>query len=40
MRQRLAKYKIPQLIVFVEALPKTAIGKIDKKVLRAQFTGS
>jgi len=33
MRQRLAKYKLPQSVVFVEALPKTAIGKIDKKKL-------
>lgn len=34
MRERLAKYKLPQEVVFVEALPKTAIGKIDKKVLK------
>jgi len=37
MRHRLAKYKIPQAVVFVEALPKTAIGKIDKKILKTQF---
>ncbi len=36
MRQRLAKYKLPQTVMFLEALPKTAIGKIDKKILRAQ----
>jgi fatty-acyl-CoA synthase len=33
MRQRLAIYKIPRSVTFVESLPKTAIGKIDKKVL-------
>ncbi len=33
LRQRLAKYKIPQSVVFVESLPKTAIGKVDKKAL-------
>lgn len=33
MRQRLAKYKIPHSVVFVNELPKTAIGKIDKKKL-------
>lgn len=33
LRQRLAKYKIPQSVVFVDALPKTAIGKVDKKTL-------
>ncbi len=37
MRERLAKYKIPQSIVFVKELPKTAIGKLDKKILRARF---
>jgi len=33
LRPRLAKYKLPQAVVFVPALPKTAIGKIDKKIL-------
>ena len=31
--ERLAKYKRPHSVVFVDALPKTAIGKIDKKAL-------
>ena len=30
---RLARFKIPKSVVFVEALPKTAAGKIDKKRL-------
>ncbi len=30
LRGRLAKYKLPHSVVFVDALPKTAIGKIDK----------
>ncbi len=34
---RLARYKIPKSIVFVEALPKTAAGKIDKKLLSTQY---
>ena len=33
LRPRLAKYKLPHEIAFIEALPKTAIGKIDKKKL-------
>jgi fatty-acyl-CoA synthase len=37
LRQRMAKYKLPHAVVFVEQLPKTAIGKIDKKVLQAQI---
>jgi len=34
---RLARYKIPKSFVFVESLPKTAAGKIDKKVLRKEY---
>jgi acyl-CoA synthetase (AMP-forming)/AMP-acid ligase II len=33
--RELAGYKKPRRIMFVDALPKTANGKIDKKVLRA-----
>jgi fatty-acyl-CoA synthase len=35
MRQRVARYKLPHAVVFLEQLPKTAIGKIDKKILRS-----
>ena len=34
-RSNLAKYKLPGAITFVDALPKTTVGKIDKKALRA-----
>ena len=33
-RERLANYKTPREIEFVHALPRNAIGKIDKKALR------
>ena len=33
--RELAGYKKPRRVVFVDALPKTANGKIDKKALRA-----
>lgn len=33
LRKRLAKYKVPRSVVFVESLPKTGPGKIDKKLL-------
>ena len=36
-RGKLAKYKIPKKVAFVEALPRTATGKILKKELKAQF---
>jgi long-chain acyl-CoA synthetase len=34
-RANLAKYKVPAAIVPVETLPKTPVGKIDKKALRS-----
>jgi fatty-acyl-CoA synthase len=35
---RIARYKIPKSIVFTDALPHTASGKIIKKDLRERFT--
>jgi fatty-acyl-CoA synthase len=34
LKDKLAKYKIPVKYVFVDSLPKTAIGKIDKNILK------
>jgi fatty-acyl-CoA synthase len=34
---RLARYKTPKKVVFTEALPRTATGKILKKELKAQY---
>jgi fatty-acyl-CoA synthase len=31
--RRLGKYKIPKKIIFISELPKTAVGKLDKKLL-------
>jgi len=36
-RQRLAGYKCPKTIFFVDQLPKSGAGKILKKELRAAF---
>jgi fatty-acyl-CoA synthase len=36
---RLAKWWIPDDVVFVEALPHTATGKLQKLKLREQFSG-
>ena len=33
MNERLARYKLPRSIVVLDAMPLTAIGKLDKKVL-------
>jgi fatty-acyl-CoA synthase len=32
-----AKWWIPDEFVFIEAVPKTSVGKFDKKVLRKQL---
>jgi fatty-acyl-CoA synthase len=37
LRERLAKYKLPRSVVFVDALPRTAIGKIDKQRLAREL---
>jgi fatty-acyl-CoA synthase len=37
LASRIAKWQLPDDVVFVEALPMTATGKISKKDLRAKF---
>jgi fatty-acyl-CoA synthase len=38
-RSRIAHYKCPRSVVFCESLPKTATGKVLKRVLRQQYQG-
>ncbi len=33
----ITSYSVPDRIVFVEALPKTSVGKLDKKVMRERY---
>ncbi len=37
LKERIAKYKIPRYFEFVEELPKTGAGKINKKVLKEEY---
>ncbi|MBI3242265.1 MAG: long-chain fatty acid--CoA ligase [Chloroflexi bacterium] len=37
LRSRFDKMYLPDDVVFIEAVPKTSVGKFDKKVLRAQY---
>ncbi len=37
LRPRFDKLYLPDDIVFIEAVPKTSVGKFDKKVLRVQY---
>ena len=36
---RLAKFKVPQAVSFVDVLPRNATGKVLKRELRVQFVG-
>lgn len=38
-RARLAVYKAPRRIIFVDALPRNALGKVQKAQLRSKFCG-
>jgi len=37
LRPRVAKWWLPDEVVFIEAVPKTSVGKFDKKALRERF---
>ncbi len=37
LEPRVAKWWLPDRVIFVQAVPKTSVGKFDKKVLRAQL---
>lgn len=35
--ERVASYKKPRRVIFTDAIPKTAVGKLNRKVLRDQY---
>jgi fatty-acyl-CoA synthase len=37
LRPRVAKWWLPEHVVFIDEVPKTSVGKFDKKVLRNRF---
>lgn len=37
LQPRIAKWWLPDDVVFIDAVPKTSVGKFDKKVLRRQY---
>jgi fatty-acyl-CoA synthase len=39
LAERVAKWWIPERVEFVDEVPKTSVGKFDKKLLRARFAG-
>jgi malonyl-CoA/methylmalonyl-CoA synthetase len=38
LRDRLARYKQPKRVVFVDELPRNAMGKVQKSLLREQYS--
>jgi fatty-acyl-CoA synthase len=37
LRPQVAKWWLPDDVVFIDAVPKTSVGKFDKKVLRSKY---
>ncbi len=37
LRPRVARWWLPDDVIFIDSVPKTSVGKFDKKVLRVQF---
>ena len=40
LADKLARFKQPRRVVFVDELPKNGMGKVQKNVLREQLAGS
>jgi fatty-acyl-CoA synthase len=40
LRERIARYKLPRRWVRLDALPRTALGKVQKAVLARQVLGA
>ena len=38
LESRLAKYKLPKRVIFVDDLPRNAMGKVQKNVLRETYS--
>ncbi len=37
LAKKFAKWQLPEAVLFVDAIPKTSVGKFDKKVIREQY---
>jgi malonyl-CoA/methylmalonyl-CoA synthetase len=37
LAKKLAKFKLPKQVIFTHDLPRNAIGKVQKRLLREQF---
>jgi fatty-acyl-CoA synthase len=39
LQERVAKWWLPERVEFIDEVPKTSVGKFDKKALRSRFAG-
>jgi len=37
LAKKFAKWQLPEAVVFVDEIPKTSVGKFNKKVIREQY---
>ncbi len=37
LESRLAKFKLPKQVIFIEDLPRNAMGKVQKNILRQTY---
>ena len=40
LRERLAAFKTPKKVFFVDELPRNAMGKVQKNLLRERYAGT
>jgi len=38
IKKTLANYKVPKKVLFIDELPRNAMGKVQKNVLRSQYS--
>jgi len=38
VRERLARYKVPRRVLFVDELPRNTMGKVQKNLLRTAYS--
>jgi len=37
MKGKIANFKIPKRVIFIEELPRNTMGKVQKNILREQY---
>jgi fatty-acyl-CoA synthase len=40
LQSRIARFKLPRTLLWLESLPKSALGKVQKPVLQAMLIGT